>query len=260
MSAATTLRFTARASATVAVTATYLGRFEVAALGADRDQMLAHWVPRWARSLLATYGVALRTEGPVIGEGRPYPGRSPGGKGRVFVMNHRSAMDVLVAFACTEGRLVSRADLASWPLVGGGARRIGTLFVDRASIRSGATVQKEMTRALERGVGIAIFPEGTAFAGDEVRAFKPGAFKAAEQAGAEIVPLGVAYDDAAAYYGDESFLEHAKRVAGLPRLEAALVAGEPILVGDRRIVDVSRDTRERVQALVARARALLEAR
>lgn len=260
MSARETARFAARVSATVGATAAYLSRFEVAALRRERTEMLAAWVPRWARSLLSIYGVSLTTEGAFIGEGRAYPGVSPNGTGRVFVLNHRSAMDIPITFAFTEGRLVSRADLAQWPLVGGGARRIGTLFVDRASMRSGATVLKEMTRALASGVGIAIYPEGTAYAGDEVRKFMPGAFKAAQKSGAEIIPLGIAYDDTAAYYGDESFVDHARRVVGLRGLRAALVVGEPITVGERTVVEVSSEARERVQTLVNRARAMLEAR
>jgi 1-acyl-sn-glycerol-3-phosphate acyltransferase len=258
LTAIETARFAARASATLGATAGYLGRFEAAALGADRTEMLAAWVPRWARALLQIYRVELSTAGPIIGRGDVYPGRADSGVGRVFVSNHRSAMDILITFAFADARLVSRADLAKWPLVGGGARRIGTLFVDRASMRSGATVLKEMVRALGSGVGIAIYPEGTAFSGDEVRRFKPGAFKAAQTTGAEVIPLGIAYDDPSAYFGDESFLDHARRVAGLPRLRCALVAGDPILVGDRTVAEASADCRERVQDLVGAARRLLE--
>lgn len=258
MTALETARFALRASATLGTTVAYLSRFEVAAMQSDRTEMLAEWVPRWARSLLDVYGVNVVTDGPVVGGNDVYPGRSDDGLGRVFVLNHRSAMDILITFAFTDARLVSRADLAQWPLVGGGARRIGTLFVDRASMRSGATVLKEMTRALANGVGIAIYPEGTAFSGDEVRRFKPGAFKAAKLTGAQIIPLGLAYDDAAAYYGDESFLDHARRVAGLSGLSAALVSGEPIVVGDRTVREVSEQTRASLQDLVHRARNLLE--
>ncbi len=252
------MRFVARASATVGTTAGYLSRFEIAALSGDRTEMLAEWVPRWARRLLQIYGVAVHAEGPVIGDGGSYPGVSANGVGRVFVFNHRSAMDVFITFAFAEARLVSRGDLARWPLAGVGARRIGTLFVDRSSMRSGANVMKQMTRALQQGVGIALYPEGTAYSGDEVRKLRPGAFKAAQTSGAEIIPLGLAYADDAAYFHDEGFLEHARRVVGLPNLRAALVAGDPILAGDRAIVEVSRETRASLQLLVHRARARLE--
>jgi 1-acyl-sn-glycerol-3-phosphate acyltransferase len=254
-------RLALRASATLASTVGYLGSFETHAAtrpAGERTALLDTWVPRWARTLLRVQGVDLVTRGPHIGEGTAYPGRGPDGKGRVFVLNHRSALDVLITFSYAEARLVSRADLARWPLIGFGARRIGTLFVDRASMRSGATVLKEMTRALSRGVGIAIYPEGTAFSGDEVRPFRPGAFKAAQQTGAEIVPMGIAYGDPLAYFGDESFAAHSQRVLALRKVRAALVAGEPISVEGRSVVDLSRTVHDRLQELVHAARRELD--
>jgi 1-acyl-sn-glycerol-3-phosphate acyltransferase len=254
-------RLALRASATVGATAAYLSGFEAHAATRPREErtaLLDRWVPRWARALLEVQGVALTTRGPYIGEGGVYPGRGPDGVGRVFVLNHRSALDVLVTFAYAEARLVSRADLARWPLIGFGARRIGTLFVDRASMRSGATVLKEMTRALSRGVGIALYPEGTAFPGDEVRPFRPGAFKAAQKTGAEIVPMGLAYADPLAYFGaDETFLAHSQRVVGLRQNRAALVAGDPVRVEGRSVVELSRAVHQQMTELVAAARALL---
>lgn len=225
----------------------------------DHEALLHKWVGRWAKSVLRIYGVRVRAAGRYVGEGERYPSTSANGRGRVFLMNHRSGMDIIMAFAHVEAHLVSRHDLATWPLVGRGARRLGTLFVDRSSMRSGASVLKAMTRALERGQGIFIFPEGTAFAGDEVRPFKPGAFNAARRAGAEIVPMGIAYADPSAVYGDESFLDHLKRVGAMPRIDVALEVGEPILVGDLGLVELRDISRARVQELTLRARARLDA-
>lgn len=252
------LRLSGRALGAVASTAGHLAAFELDTRRRrlDSTALLPTWVPRWSRSLMRLFGVSLAIEG-TAGLSEPYPGRGPGGVGRIFVMNHRSAIDVLVLFATTEAQLVSRHDLAAWPGIGFGARRIGTMFVDRASMRSGATVLKEMTRTVAAGRGIALFPEGTAFAGDEVHPFRPGAFKASIRTDAEIIPMGIAYADAAAYYGDESFADHVRRVGGLRHLEAALVFGEPIHPGAKKLVDLREETRTAVQALVHRARARL---
>jgi 1-acyl-sn-glycerol-3-phosphate acyltransferase len=253
------IRFGARTAAFAGTTAALWSCLEVERLaprGASDDALLDKWVPRWARLLLDVFAVRLRTAGPHIGTGT-YPGRGDDGVGRVFVCNHRSGLDIPITFALAEARLVSRHDLARWPFIGLGARRIGTLFVDRASLRSGATVLKEMVRALRRGAGIAIYPEGTAFAGDEVRPFRPGAFQAACRTGAEVVPLGLAYGDEAAYFGDEGFLDHMQRVSGLPAVEAAVVAGEPIASAGLS-QDALRDrARARVQELTLEARSLL---
>ena len=73
-----------------------------------------------------------------------------------------------------------------------------------------------------------MFPEGTSYRGDQVRTFRPGAFKAADRAGAEMVPLGVAYEDDDACYYHEPFTTHMKRVAKRRRLLVAVVAGSPV--------------------------------
>ena len=146
---------------------------------------------------------------------------------------------------------ISRHDLANWFLIGPGARRIGTLFVNRADRRSGAEVLREVDQALARGEGVGMFPEGTAYAGDAVRPFRPGAFKAAERADAEIVPVGIAYDHADACYGDESFMSHLKRIAGMKRIRAAVEFGEPVPPDERSPIEVRDDVHERVAELVA---------
>jgi len=254
------LRLAARTSAVVGATFAYLGGCNTESLlsKAQRNRVLDKWVPRWARKVLRIYNFQLDAEGPHVGAGGSYPGVAPNGVGRVFIMNHRSGVDIPITFAVAEARLVSRHDLARWPLVGGGARQIGTLFVDRSSLRSSASVLKEMVRALERGIGVALYPEGTAFAGDEVRAFRLGAFKAAQRTGAEIIPMGIAYADQAAYYGDESFMNHMQRVASMPRLRAALVVGDAIRTQGETIVELRRQAHGSLQTLVERSRQRLQ--
>jgi 1-acyl-sn-glycerol-3-phosphate acyltransferase len=255
------LRVGTRGTACVGVTVGALGCYDAVRRfrpQAEHHGLMHHWLARWARTSLRVLGVELHAEGRHVERREIYPGRGPSGVGRVFVMNHRSGLDIPVALAIARAHLVSRHDLASWPLVGHGARTIGTLFVDRSSMRSGATVLRAMCHTLEEGCGVTIFPEGTAFAGDEVRPFRPGAFTAAQRTGAEIVPIGIAYAEAEATYGDESFGDHLKRVAAMGELHAALQIGEPIQPADRSAVELRNLTRTAVQALVDQARGRLE--
>jgi 1-acyl-sn-glycerol-3-phosphate acyltransferase len=207
---------------------------------------------------MRVFGIRVYAHGPHADERKLYSGRDQHGVGRIFVMNHRSGADIPIIFTLAEAHVISRHDLAKWPLIGAGARRIGTLFVDRASRRSGATVLKQIAGALANGEGVAMFPEGTAFPGDEVREFKPGAFKAALRAGAEIVPMGIAYGDSAAYYTDKSFMGHMKRIASLPRLRAAVEMGEPIKTEGRSAIELKDAVHQQVEELVAKARQRLE--
>lgn len=174
-------------------------------------------------------------------------------------MNHRSGLDIPILLTIAEAHVISRHDLANWPLLGRTSKRVGTLFVDRESRRSGASVLREVARVLAAGEGVAMFPEGTAYEGDEVREFHAGAFNAALRSEAELVPLGIAYGNEDAYYRKESFMSHTKRVAMLPSLEVAVEVGEPVTCGDRSPVEMKELVRKQVQALVNRARTRLEA-
>ncbi|MBI4957807.1 MAG: 1-acyl-sn-glycerol-3-phosphate acyltransferase [Myxococcales bacterium] len=210
---------------------------------------------RWARLLCRMLGVHVSGGGPFVEHGVRYPATGPGGVGRLFVMNHRSGLDILVCLAALEASLVSRADLGDWPVVGRGARRIGTLFVDRDDAHSGLAVLSDISQRLRSGRAVVIFPEGTAFDGDLVRPFKPGAFLAARRTKSEVVPLGIAYREREVVFGDEGFVSHMRRVVGLPAVHLALEAGEPLDVGTGRAAEVAERARARVQALVERARA-----
>jgi 1-acyl-sn-glycerol-3-phosphate acyltransferase len=259
------LRFPARSAGFIGLTFTLLAGYEAERARAEsdreRDEVTYRWMHRYGLGLLRLYGLAVTPEGPFIqAAGGRHPARDAQGRGRLFVMNHRSMLDIFVNLAFFEANIVSRADLSRWPVIGLAARRVGTLFVDRSSKQSGAAVINAMCGAVERGRGVMVYPEGTTFAGDEVRPFRPGVFLAAARTGAEIVPVGIAYDgDATTYRQEEVLVTHLARISTMPRIRIGLTVGEPIR-GDDADVDTIRDlVHERVQDLVQRSRARLEA-
>ena len=258
----TTLRLAVRMTAFVLGTLLFRVGMEIDFLlrrKTRRIDLISKWTRRWAGGLLRVFGIRVEAHGPFADDGKLYPGRDDHGVGRIFVMNHRSGADIPVMLTVAAVRVISRHDLANWPLIGPGAKRIGTLFVDRTSRRSGATVLRQISDKLAAGEGIAMFPEGTAFPGDEIREFKPGAFNAAHRAGAQIVPMGVAYGDPAAYYTDDSFMAHMKRIAGLRGMRVVVEIGEPLVADETSSVELKDQAREQVEQLVAKARARLSA-
>ncbi len=251
-----TLRFDARAAGFVGLTLGYYSALEAdTLLGASGPGHAAvqRWSMQYGRAVLQLFGVQVEAHGPHLDAHQPYPGVDAKGLGRIFVMNHRSSMDILVLLAHFEATLVSRADLARWPLIGFVARRVGTLFVDRASPKSGAAVIQAMVDSVHRGRGVALFPEGTSFGGDEVHPFHLGAFSAAARAEAEIVPVGIAYASEDATFGDESFGEHIGRIARAPTTRGVLVAGEPLAPSSDRDA-LRQQAQARVTELVLEAR------
>ena len=219
-----------------------------------RIDLISKWVPRWAKSLMWVFGIRVLARGPHVDQGQVYPGRDERGVGRIFVANHQSGVDIPVLLSVIAARAISRHDLATWPLIGAGGRRIRTLFVDRQSRRSGATVLRQIADCLAGGEGILMFPEGTSFPGIGVQEFKPGAFNAAHRASAEVVPIGVAYDHADAYFFKEPFIEHMKRIASRPRLTVAVEMGHPLQSTAESSIELKDLARARVEELVREAR------
>jgi 1-acyl-sn-glycerol-3-phosphate acyltransferase len=250
--------FPIRTAAFIGLTLSMYGMLEVDTLTHDpsaREPILHKWIARYGRTLLALYGVEVIARGPYVEEGRVLPGVDASGRGRIFIMNHRSGLDIALSLAYVEATIVSRGDLAGWPLIGMAARRVGTLFVNRENKQSGVSVLNAMSAAVERGRGVLVYPEGTTFAGDEVRPFRAGAFSTALRTGAEIIPIGIAYAGAEATYVQDSFLKHMKHVSAIPRTRVGLVAGEP-LKAEGSVRDLETRAHDVVQQLVHRARAL----
>ncbi len=253
------LRQVGRAGGFVLVTAAMLPPFvlhlRATADGPPKDHVRDAWVKAWARTLLRIFGVEVQVRGSVPPE---TASGASGAKGRVIVANHRSALDIGVLLSTFGGTMVSRADLARWPLVGAAARSVGTIFVERTKIESGAAVVRTVQRHLEAGRTVVVFPEGTTFDGDEVRPFQRGAFVAAAFAGAEILPVGLAYPRASsAAFVDESFPQHLARMARGAGTRVGLVVGEPFLAsGGARAHALATRAHGAVQDLVHQARDL----
>lgn len=212
----------------------------------ERDRVRERWVGVWCSVLLRIFGLTVLSDGV----------NPPRAAGRLVVSNHRSTADILVLLRAFGGRMVSRADLARWPLVGPAARAVGTVFVQRGNAMSGATTVRVVRSLLESGATIIVFPEGTTFADDEVRPFHAGAFVAALHSGADIVPVGLAYaSGSGAGFVDESFPAHLARMAGARPSRVAMSIGAPIPIEeDARASRLCDRARADVQRLVAAAR------
>lgn len=247
-----TLRQLARIAGFAGVTAGMLPVFvahERLARDDERERVRERWVAAWAGTLLALFGVneTVRGEAP----------RSE--RGRLIVASHRSTADILLLLKVIGGRMVSRADLAKWPLVGVAARSVGTLFVDRKDASSGATAVRTIRTRLAAGDSVIVFPEGTTFPDDEVRPFHAGAFVAAAKSGADIVPVGIAYQTGSgAAFVNESFPAHLARMAAAPPSRVALCIGDALPVGAAKASDLRDHAHERVQQLVRQARSVVD--
>jgi 1-acyl-sn-glycerol-3-phosphate acyltransferase len=150
----------------------------------DRRGYFAHACARaWSWLILKTTGVRVELEGLE----RVVPGTT-----YVFVSNHQSIYDIPVIFASLpyQLRIISKASLARFPVLGWHLRRGGHLFVDRRH-PDRAGILGRWRALVSEGLSLLIFAEGTRSWDGRVARFKAGSFLLAIEAGLPIVPLAV---------------------------------------------------------------------
>ncbi len=120
--------------------------------------------------------VRVKFEDGAAGEARP----------GIYVFNHRSASD---PFLVATLNIPAIQAVNGWPMrlpfFGFFARRGGYIDTTKMSYEA---VRDQMGRMLERGVSVAVFPEGTRSGCRRMNQFRSGAFKAARELGAPVYP------------------------------------------------------------------------
>ncbi len=242
-------RFAARGAELVAATAAAGIAGSIAQRwldGVRRDDQIEAYRRWWAQRMLHAAGASVE-----LARGTPLPAQGP----RLVVANHRSMLDTPLLLRLFGGHFLSQIEVSRMPLLGTAARASGAVFVDRANPNSRVSAIRAMRRLLDAGRTLIVFPEGTTFLGDEVRPFQTGAFIVPQ--GVEVIPVGLAYDDETAEFGDETLAAHATRVAGRRQTRVTVAIGAPLTPEPRgrgAAQALAHRAREVVQGLVTEAR------
>ena len=110
----------------------------------------------------------------------------------VIVINHQSIFDVMMLYLVPTivFRWVSKREVYRIPFFGRFLMLHGDIAIDRK--QGSKAMRKVMEQGkmwLDRGVSVAIFPEGTRSKDGEIHRFKAGAFALAKEAGVGILPV-----------------------------------------------------------------------
>jgi 1-acyl-sn-glycerol-3-phosphate acyltransferase len=202
-------------------------------------------VQAWAHTLLKRLDVQLT----VIGTP---PLQGP----LLLVCNHISWVDILALHAACQCRLVAKADVKRWPVIGTLATGGGALYVRRESRRDAMRVVDQMTQALHDGDILAVFPEGTTGDGDSVLPFHSNLIQAAITANAPVQTVALRFVDATgapsravSYIGDESLAGSIWRTLRAQDLRAVLVFGTTQHADGRDRRAWAQDLREEIIAM-----------
>ncbi|OLE87646.1 MAG: hypothetical protein AUG07_00555 [Acidobacteria bacterium 13_1_20CM_2_60_10] len=117
-----------------------------------------------------------------------------GGGPKIYVSNHASYFDVLALMAGlgVPYRFVAKTEVHHMPFIGTFLRKTGHLAFDRSDPNARLRQKEEMEELLRRRESLFVFPEGTFTREEGIRPFQLGAFKAAVETGAALVPVSLA--------------------------------------------------------------------
>ena len=113
---------------------------------------------------------------------------------KIFVANHGSYFDVLplmLGLGVTY-RFVAKQEVLDMPFIGTFLKKMGHLSFDRTKTGARRQAAQQIAEVLRAGDSVFVFPEGTFVPEDGVRPFQLGAFKAAVDTGAPLVPVSIA--------------------------------------------------------------------
>jgi len=116
----------------------------------------------------------------------------------LYVSNHRSYFDILVAYSTvpTLTGFMAKKEMAKIPFISWWMRFLQCFFLDREDIKQGLKTVLKAIAQIKAGYSVFISPEGTRSQGDEMRPFKEGSFKIAEKTGCAIIPVSISNTDA----------------------------------------------------------------
>jgi 1-acyl-sn-glycerol-3-phosphate acyltransferase len=186
----------------------------------------ARWMQRIAHRILRVIGGRVEVRGAIPTDG-------------LIVSNHLGYLDVFVIGSALPAIFVAKSDVRGWPVIGLLCRLAGTIFVERGRRTSVGASLPQIHDALDAGLPVVLFPEGTSSDGATLLPFKTSLFEPA--AHHRSTPAAIAYElpggsvaDELCYWRDMVFAPHFWNVLGKRGFVATLRFGEPSAGGGDR--------------------------
>ena len=148
------------------------------------------------------------------------------------ISNHLSYLDIVVFAAIHPCVFVSKAEIEKWPVVGWMTTMSGTVYVARGHGGSAMKARKGMQAAVDAGLPVVFFPEGTTSNGSGLLKFHGGLLAQVIDAGSPVtaayVNYGFAEDngpdasvvDDVYYWGNRNMWAHIFKFLGLRGVRA----------------------------------------
>ncbi len=201
---------------------------ELAVKQPETRQQRADWLHRFCARALQGLGIEIRTVG-------TFP------KHGAVISNHLSYADIVVFAALHPCVFVSKAEVEHWPVIGWMTTMSGTVYVARGHGGSAIKARDGMKSAVDAGLPVVFFPEGTTSNGSQLLKFHSGLLAQVIDVGSPVTAAYLQYSlaedngprvtvaDDVCYWGDRNMLAHIFKFLGLRGVRAEIrFASQPI--------------------------------
>ena len=154
----------------------------------------------------------------------------------LWVSNHVSWCDIPVIGSTAPVFFLSKAEVASYPVIGRLAKAAGTVFIQRGSGDS-AAVSVQIAGFLRKKLPVLFFPEGTTTDGREIRRLHSKLLVAAVETGTPVQAVVLCYqgpdgrlDDVVPFIGDMGLPTHLNAILGRGKVRAHIMPLSPLPV------------------------------
>ena len=183
-------------------------------------QARAEWLHRFCASALRGFDIVVSIEGEFPQHG-------------ALIANHLSYLDIVVFAALHPCVYCAKAEMEHWPVLGWMTTMAGTVYIDRGRGGSAMKAKSGMQAAVNAGLPVVFFPEGTTSNGDELLPFHSGLLAQALGAGMPVTAAFIQYSfdrknagatiaEDVSFWGDMPMLPHIFRFLGLRGVHATV--------------------------------------
>jgi len=217
-----------------------------------RVTRMTRLVQLYSRSMLRFLDIRCQIDAP---EGQNFDTHS----GLLIIPNHISYLDVIVVNALFPAVFVTSREIEETPVLGQVTSGAGCAFVERRHKQSLHRDIDQLSSLLNQGINVALFPEGTTSAGEQLLPFKKSLFEAAVRSRCQVVPVCIRYQtidgqtfdasnrDTIAWYGSMQFFPHLWQLMMTKSVEVRLsVLGEVAFRGHRSRKRLADDARAKI--------------
>ncbi|MCB0617918.1 MAG: 1-acyl-sn-glycerol-3-phosphate acyltransferase [Saprospiraceae bacterium] len=171
----------------------------------------------WARVGTDLVGLKVQTNG-----------LQDGGIPCIYISNHRSYADPIIALREVKAFPVAKEEFRNWPIIGFAAYMTGILFVKREQKSSRRATLDGMAEVLKQGHSILIYPETKTHNEPTTIPFRYGSFRLAAELGVPIVPIAIDYSlRTNAWIHRYTFVGHFLRNFGRKKIPVTVIYGPP---------------------------------